>query len=175
MHTSRKIQAQAVQWNVVPNARWRFIAFEKMAMIDEESDDSSSQSGNHRFVLYSSLLYRIWGFFVNSFYGSGGFRGAIGGNCPPFTMKTQLGAAFWWEMRPSSFLTVLIRIWGETYKSRQYLVEKPKSFLNLESKNFRAPPARFRSVIFLAPSLQVAPLQLRSGSAPVLYSNVNPS
>ena len=67
---------------------------------------------------------------------------------------------------PHSFLTVLIRIWGETYKSRQYLVEKPKNFLNLESKNFCAPPPLFRSIIFLVPSLQVAPLQLRSGSAP---------
>ena len=103
---------------------------------------------------------------------SGGFRGGASGP-PSFMMKTQLGAPFWREMRPSSwpyctlFLTVLVRIWGETYKSRHYLEERPKNLLNMESKNLCAHPACFRYIVFLAPSLQVGPLQLWSGFAPV--------
>ena len=57
----------------------------------------------------------------------------------------------------------------ETRKLRRYSEEKPENFIERSPKNFRAPSAPSLFILFLAPPLQIAPLQPRAGSTPVSH------
>ena len=59
--------------------------------------------------------------------------GAVGGNCPSFMTKTQLGAPFLARRAPP-FLTQMHSFFefcsefGEAYKLRRYQIEEPDNF-----------------------------------------------
>ena len=90
----------------------------------------------------------------NSTNVSGGFRGgAVGGNCPPFMMKTQLGAPFLARRAPPILTQMhsFIEFRSELGTHINQIAIKLKNqiiFTEKRAKNFCAPSARLPFAIF---------------------------